>query len=336
VRAVDDTEVAGTSAPPAGVFTYDALKTRAAQEQEYRIERLVPMRSIGIRVGDSGLGKTALSMMEGLAIASGTPFLGFRVEAGQVLYCDAESGMVECVRMIERLSSFLGLSRPPDEFQIWSPNFDTREPPPDKSLADLLVDLVRATRPDHVVVDPLRAFWPEAEDKSKDSMAMVHRLRGLSREFGCSWTLNHHRRKRNWQYTVSLENDRHIWFEEAAGALALINASDTRLGLEQSTGGRGDLVMAGFIRSVGWTGSLHLERVHDDNGDPLGYRLMTGVAQLNTSYQQAFGQLSSRFRFKDALGTLGGTSSSNTTAFLKQCIAVGVLRKEGNEYIKVE
>jgi hypothetical protein len=319
-----------------GIFSYDTLAELAVTDQEYRIEKLMPRCSIGLRIGDSNLGKTPLSMQEGIAIASGEHFLGFPVKQGRVLYCDAESGVGECARMIRVISGFLGLDAPPSEFYLWSPNFDPREPPADQTLADILCEQVKAVRPDHVVVDPLRAFWPEAEEKSRDAMAMIRRLRLLSKETGCSWTLNHHRRKRDAKNIVSLERDRHIWFEESAGAHALINGSDTRLGVENVSGGRGDLVFAGFVRTVGWIGSMHLERIHDDNGEPQGYRRLTGIDNLNARYNQAYGQLPSRFRFRDAHAALGGTSDSSTSEFLKQCVTLNVLRKEGTAYTKVE
>jgi hypothetical protein len=319
-----------------GIFNYEGLAELAVAGQEYRIEKLIPRCSIGLRVGDSNFGKTPLSMQEGIAIASGKHFLGFPVRQGRVLYCDAESGLGQCAQMIRVISGFLGLCAPPQEFHLWSPNFDPRDPPAEQTLADILCEQVKALRPDHVVVDPLRAFWPDAEEKSREAMAMIRCLRLLSKEIGCSWTLNHHRRKRDAKHVVSIENDRHIWFEESAGAHALINGSDTRLGVEAMSTGRGDLILAGFVRAVGWIGSMYLERTHDDNGEPLGYRHLSGVDHLNVRYRQAYGQLPGRFRFKDAHASLGGTSDSSTSEFLKQCITLGVLKKEGPEYVKVE
>jgi hypothetical protein len=320
-----------------GIFDYESLRGLASQQRDYRIDRLVPIRSIGVRVGDSGLGKTALSMMEGLAVASGRPFLGHGVAQGRVLYCDAESGAHECVKMIERLASFLQLDQPPTDFHVWSPNFDPRPHDPSKFLSAVLAEQVELLRPVHVIVDPLRAFWPVAEESAKEAMEMVRELRRLSKEFGCSWTLNHHRRKRNRQFPVTLEGDRHEFFEEAAGAMALINASDTRLGLEKPSGAnKADLVLAGFLRGMGWSESIYLQRVFDDDGEPIGYAPLGGLSQLSANFQQAFSQLSPQFRFKDASTAVGGSSGSNTTAFLRQCLTAGILRKDGKLYIKVE
>lgn len=194
-----------------GIFNYEGLAELAVTDQEYRIEKLIPKCSIGLRIGDSNLGKTPLSMQEGIAIASGKHFLGFPVKQGRVLYCDAESGLGQFAQMIRVISRFLGLCEPPPEFYLWSPNFDPRDAQPDETLANILCEQVKAVRPDHVIVDPLRAFWPEAEEKSRDAMAMIRRLRLLSKEIGCSWTLNHHRRKRDARNVVSIEKDRHVW-----------------------------------------------------------------------------------------------------------------------------
>ena len=290
----------------------------------------MPERSVTLVVGDSGLGKTPWSMMLGISVAAGLPFLGMKTIPGSVLYCDAESGIHESVKMLEAISGFLELDRPPDNFKLWSPNFDPRPPQPDVRAGDELYNQVELLKPDLVVADPLRAFWPDAEEKARDAMAMYERLRRLR----CSWVLNHHRRKKNHQNPVNLEQDRHSWFEEAAGSLALVNGSDVRLGLEPCAGAWADLVLAGFVRSIGWIGSRHLAREYDTEGEPRGYRLLTGIDELNDHYRDALKALGQRFRFKDAQYALGGKSASNTAEFLKQCQALGCVRKDGQEYVK--
>ena len=79
---------------------------------------------------------------------------------------------------------------------------------------------------------------------------------------------------------------------------------------------------------------LDLARATDDDGDPLGYTVLTGVEHLNGSDRAIFDALPSRFRFKDALKEMGGTSDSNTARFLKKCCSLQILRKDGNEYVK--
>ena len=191
-----------------GIFTYDDLAQRAASRRHDQIEGLMTERSINLVVGDSGLGKTPLSMMEGVAVAANKPFLGRSVVPGDVLYCDAESGIGECARTLGAVSRHLGLDRPPENFYLWSPNFDPSIPDPESKVADVLCAQVELVKPALVIVDPLRAFWTDAEENARDAMAMIVRMRRISKEVGCSWTLNHHRRKRNHQHAVRLERDR--------------------------------------------------------------------------------------------------------------------------------
>ena len=325
----------GGNAISRGAFNYQALARLAESRPEFAVEGLLSARAIGLVVGDSGLGKTALSMALGVAVSSGTPFLGLPVRQGPVLYCDAESGVHEYVRMLEAVSRFAGLPAPPENFFVWSPNFDPRPPEPDSTPADLIAEQVKRLRPGLVIVDPLRAFWPDAEEGASYAIKMISSLRQLSKDVGCTWVLNHHRRKRNAQYSVGLAKDRHTWFEEAAGSLALVNSSDTRLGVESASGGRGDLVIAGFVRTIGWIGSRTLERSLDEDGEPLGYRVLMGADFLNDHYRRAYEELGERFRYKDAHRALGGSSASNTVEFLKQCQSLGLLKKDGQVHVKV-
>jgi hypothetical protein len=179
-------------------------------------------------------------------------------------------------------------------------------------------------------------FWPEAEAKADAAVGMVRFQRELTKKIDCNWWTSHHRRKTNVNNPVSLEDDKHRWFEEAAGSRALINHMDTRLGIEASSGGISDLMFAGFMRSVGWLEPRFLKRVHDEGGTPVGYDLVQGVGLLNPLFQEAYGTLLARFRFTDAKKALGGSSDSQTKSFLDQCQAVGLLRHESREYVKIQ
>lgn len=318
-----------------GICTYEDLKCIASTRQPDLVEGLIRERSVNMIVGDSGLGKTPLAVQLGLCVAAGCPFLGHQVRQGSVLYCDAESGVADLVTMLPAVCDLVGVESPPDDFRVWSPNFDLREPDY-RALADQLCEQVQVFRPDLIVVDPLRAFWPTAEEGSRDAIEMLKRMREISREIACSWVTNHHRRKRNQflKKPVSLETDRHIWFEEAAGSLALINGTDTRLGVEESKKANAALLLAGFVRSRGYIEPHYLERVVDDQGDPLGYRVLTESDYLNPNYRQALAALQTRFRFKDAHRQLGGSSSSATTRFLEQCGSLGLVKKVDGEYLK--
>src|SRR4051812_26666326 len=97
-----------------GVFNHRTLASLAELRQEFVVEGLLSARAIGLVVGDSGLGKTPLSVALGVAVSSGTPFLGLSVRQGSVLYCDAESGVHEYARILKAVSRFAGLQAPPE------------------------------------------------------------------------------------------------------------------------------------------------------------------------------------------------------------------------------
>jgi hypothetical protein len=304
----------------------------ATARREFRIEDLLLDRSVNILVGDSGLGKTPFGIQAGLCVASGTPFLGQAVVQGPVLYCDAESNMKDFIELVQRISRFLGLSDIPSNFEIWSPNWDPSIGDDDTS-AKLLLKRVAAVKPAFVIVDPLRSIWPDAEVKTSDAMAMIHAQRRLTSRVGCTFLNNHHRRKPDYKNPVHLLTGKHRWFEEAAGARALVNNTDTRLGVVDDEQPGADLSLAGFMRSTGWLGARHLIREYQE-GEPVGYRLLHGVDLLSDAFQAAFLKLSPRFRFKDAAQALGGNSGSNTANFLKACVAAGIAKHDGSEYVK--
>jgi hypothetical protein len=133
-----------------------------------------------------------------------------------------------------------------------------------------------------------------------------------------------------------------MWFHQARGARALINGCDVRLGVDEPGCGSLNLgereqvalVFGGFKRVTGEIPVVHLARVMDEQGEPMGYRQITGLGMLNPEQAEAFGKLPSAFRFKEARAAYGRQGQA-TTDFLKKCLAVGLLRKSGEHYEKL-
>ena len=317
-----------------GILDFEALKQASEDKEEYMTEGLFKAESLNILVGDSGLGKTALAVQLGVCVASGEPFLGHNTARnGRVLYCDSESGRNDFSKILSSVSQELRLPGPPGDFHVWNPYWST----PGKasaSTAQLLRERVKAFEPLLVVVDPLRSFWPEALDKGRLTAKMIDELRKLSADIGCSWLLLHHTRKtdRNAE-RVSL-SDGHAWFQEATGQRALINSTDTRLGVEKSPHEKADLTVAGFARIDGPIGPFDVTRDHDEDGDPLGYRLLKGPEYLNPRYRSLLENLPTKFRFKQVQDA-AGMSGSSRSAFLKQCTVLGLIQKGRKGYEKV-
>jgi KaiC/GvpD/RAD55 family RecA-like ATPase len=317
-----------------GILNYFELRQIARHRTQYLIDELLTPRSVNILVGDSGIGKTPLAIQLGLAVAGGRWFLGRKVSQGQVLYCDAESGEQQFAQMMQTISHTLDLDMPPNDFQVWSPNFRSRSSPHEHWSYGVL-DRVKEMKPALVIVDPLRAFWHSAEEKPAYAIQMIRAQRELASRSDCAWLNVHHPRKRTFQNPVSLVKDRMAWFEEAAGSRALINGTDARLGVELAHK-RADLAFAGFVRSLGFIEPQYLKRVCDDSGKPQGYQRLAGADFLNEHYRETFVNLPCKFRFRDVFEELGGSSGSNANAFLRQCVMLGLARKsaDGSKYVK--
>jgi len=87
------------------------------------IAGLIPARSLGIVVGDSGVGKSPLLYQAAICVSSGIPFLGRAVLSGPVLYLDFENGLGDVDYMTGRLSDHLGLAGAPESLRLWNYNF---------------------------------------------------------------------------------------------------------------------------------------------------------------------------------------------------------------------
>lgn len=323
-----------------GIYTPDMLDKAAdaRASQAYLVHELIRDRSINLLVGDSNLGKTPLAIQLGLCVASCSPFLGLAVQQGAVLYCDGESDLHGFRVMVRDIAHALGLPSEPFAFHVWSPNWEDKsvsQPQWSAALGNGLRDRIEEVKPALVIVDPLRVFWNRAETKTEEAAGLIAFLRDLQRLFGCSFLISHHRRKVNQQAPPpSLVDNPRQWFQEAAGAHALVNQTDTRLGVVPHDG-QGDLLLGGLVRGQGPLPPFHLYRLTNEAGDPVAYGRLTGMQLLNTTDRGVFDRLPSRFRFKDAEALFSG-SGSNASRFLRKCASVDVLTKEGKDYVKVE
>ena len=324
-----------------GLHTPGSLKVRAQElgATEYLIKGILPRRSIGLLVGDSGLGKSPLTYQAGICIAAGVPFLGRETTQGNVVIADFENGLGDIDELMEHLGQHLGLAELPNErLSLWTlSDCDSRYGKPGHTLLDMLRD----TRPDLVIIDSLASFMPGAEDSNPAANEMLKGFRALARDCGTTTIYVHHRRKQSRKPGESagpLEDaNLRSWFQDARGASALINGVDVRLGVDPSEmSGDCDLVLRGFGRIRGEIGPLYLARDHDEDGQPLGYRLLLGAELLfNPEQQLAYEALPQQFSFKQAKQTYGRRDQA-TSDMLKKCVDVGLLRRLARgQYAKV-
>ena len=214
-----------------GVYDLDQLEQSANEKKPQLVGGLFQDPSISLVAGNSGLGKTPYVVQCGLCIAEGIPFLSHQIpEPRSVLYAGSEIGQGEMKNLVGSLLKHVKLSKRPRKFRVFNPFWRSTPEPSAKSLGRQVLDVVAKLRPNVVIVDPLRSFFPSAIDKQSATVAMLREMRELK----CSWILVHHLRKMDNGLAMrpSLDDDPHGWFQEVAGSFALINGTDTRLGIE--------------------------------------------------------------------------------------------------------
>ncbi len=317
-------EIEQASAPPRIGLTLTELKKLFLQEPpRYLIEGLLPSDDIHVAVGDSGLGKTAWAYQLGLCVATGKPFLGHPVRPSRVLHFDLENGLEEIIRLSDAMCKHLDIGREPGDF-IVIPN-DGNPPSIERAVAD--------RRPGLVIVDTMRALYPEAEESNTRMGQLLQGLRSVARSHHCAILLIHHLRKPGEAGGPPLENTPLLeWLLQAAGARAVINQTNTRIGLDKPrTLGRDDaaLVMKSFVKLKGESADFFLERVCDREGEPLGYRRLAGAALLgNPEQESAVARLPQKFLFKEAKA-IYNRSDDPTRKWLLKCETAGLVKQVG-------
>lgn len=292
---------------------------------EYVVEGLLAAADVHVAVGDSGLGKTPWAYQLGLCVAAKRPFLGHDVKQGRVLYFDLENGRDQILELGHSICRHLDIGDMPSDFLILE---DSVNAPP-------LAKAIEEYKPRLVVIDTLRAFRPDVEENNKQMGLFLQEARRVARSSGCAILLMHHVRKPDDNGVPPLEGTPALeWLREAAGARALINQTTTRIAFDTPHGfkARGAaLVMKYFVKIKGESAPIYLERVCNDDGDPVGYRSIVGVDLLGDEHQEeTFRRLprQGQFSFKEAK-RLYERADDPTRKWLVKCIAAGLLKQVG-------
>ena len=325
-------------------FSELTQRRQEASQSGYIVEGLLPARSIGILVGDSGIGKSPWLYMFGLCVAAEVPFLGLPTTRGEVLILDYENSPGDSEELVEHLRQHLGLDAVPESLTVWNandcaPSFGQ----PTYTITDIITEWASSaeSRVKLVIIDPLAAFNPDAEEKNSAATRMLATLRAMKRKYGLTFVLSHHRRKPPQDGHANLDDCQSPrgWFSDARGASALINGTDVCLGLDLPgiahglKNGRSPeelaLVLRGFGRVRGEIGPLYLARTYDEDSKPLGYRKLVGAQLLfGDEQQRALAQLEPRFTTGQAK-TAYGRGDQATSDWLQKCARLGLIRRVG-------
>lgn len=315
-----------------GKLSIEDIRTAAASPTQYLLEDFIPARSLGILVGEWGLGKSPFSLQMQLSMTAGERFLG-RWQTPRPLRClyvDMENGPHAVRGIIDTQLKFMGL-KDPAGFEFYSPNFvehqDGQQNIPEYHY---IKALIKADPVDFVIIDPLRMFQPTAESKNSEAALMIKQMRELVAEAGSTVMFIHHPRKISGDPTVEryhLDTNPTEWMSNACGAASLIQNTDFRIGLEENE--EGYIVMRRFIRSRGWFPPEYVGRVFDDETDePVGYVLENGIDKLKPLERNWLNSVPDMFTTRQLKETCQ-KHDQIVSRLLKKYSSQGVIVKQG-------
>jgi hypothetical protein len=320
---------AATEFPPYFLTLSELEELCHREPPSFVVDGLLPDDDVHVAVGDSGIGKTAWAYQLGICVATGKPFLGHSVRQSRVLYYDMENGRQQILELGRRLCCHLEIEPLPADFLVF---------PNDRDLLPV-GQAISKYKAGLVIIDPLRAFEPEAEMDNSAMAGLLDILRSRAREHHCAILLLHHIRKSGeMDRATSLEETPTIeWLQRASGARALVNQTNTRIALALPAKADAAIVMNSFVKLQGETGPVFLRRAADEDGEPLGYSSAVGIELLdNHEERDAFVKLPKEFRFKEA-ARIFDRSDDPTNKRLRKYIALGILEKaDRGGYRKVD
>jgi AAA domain len=306
------------------IHTPESLNVLCAEEAEKRfvVEGLLAAGSVGILVGDSGLGKSPLTYQLALSVAASLPFLGMRTSGGPVVYMDCENGASNSQGLRDSLLRHLSLPECPPNFLSCCDISDI------KHLASVVAEL----KPVLVVIDTLRSFDATAEKDNTAAGQFIKALRTMGNTSKTAFLLIHHVKKQDAGFFTGPPGIEGVpviqWLNQSCGARGLINQTDVRIGVDSTTRVDASLVVRAHLRVQGEIGPFYLERTLDEDQQPIGYRRLSGVVELlgNKIQEGAFNELPDTFTFKDAKFKYGRQQQA-TSDFLSKCVQLGLVQK---------
>jgi hypothetical protein len=306
-----------------GVLSPDEVDRICADQSrtQYLIEDFLPAGEIAIAAGESTIGKSALICQLGLCVAAGVPFLGMPTERGRVLYFDLENSIFDCQAMRNSLVTHLALDEAPQDFLLM------QEPPEE------LEPLLNLVRPKLVIVDSLRSFRPDVTDKNRAAGEWIKEIRRLSREYGCAFLIVHHLRKSNRESPAPrLESvNAATWLQEMEGPRAFMNQTDVRIAIAEGDLDHVALQLKWSLRVHGDSPIVSVERIFDEDDEPVGYRELTGANLLTPEKRTVFERLPEEFSTADAKAARRacgqGDGNDPTNKFLAECKHLRLIEK---------
>lgn len=143
--------------------------------------------------GSSKAGKSFLLMELAIAIAEGTPWLGFKCRKGRVLYVNLEIDSASCINRFLKIYDALKLpQRHSEDIVLW--NLRGHAVPLDQ-LVPKLIRRVRDQHFDAIIIDPIYKVITGDENNASEMGAFCNQFDKICTETGCSTIYCHHHSK---------------------------------------------------------------------------------------------------------------------------------------------
>lgn len=188
---------------------------------------------VGLFSGKAKVGKSWLGMQLSVSVATGTPWLGFHVERGNVLWVDPEIDKSSLDNRFAKVCAAMGVDSAEAEAYItrWSLRGVRKADGDAPTLGDVVLDLrelkQRGKLPsfDLVFVDSMAALMTGDENSSRDVRRTFNTLLEVAEVTGAGVMCSHHQAKGNSGDKTAADR--------ARGSSVFVDAPDVVLSLDE-------------------------------------------------------------------------------------------------------
>lgn len=219
--------------------TLSDLLANPPKPPEWLVGQLFPVGSLNVIGGDSGIGKSWMTLYLALCVASGKAFLGqLPVKQGKVLLIDEEDAMTLIHDRLKRLMKGMGLEEKslPVSFLI-SKGILVDRP----ESYEALMNTVREQNPDLIVIDSLVRVHGADENATHEISKVLTQIRRMTEVYQRTVIMTHHTRKWSRYHStpaallrgstdIRAIIDSHLFMKKAKGNLVLLLHDKSRWG----------------------------------------------------------------------------------------------------------
>lgn len=193
-----------------------------AEDLEWIIDGLVAKGCITVIVGESGTGKTTLALQLSAAMMAGRPFLGLRLDKGDVFWIEQDQSASMTKDIIQKMYSHSpeleGLAYHAEDFSPADYNW--------KEQSKLLITDLKERRSRMLILDAWEAMGLDNYNAMERTSEALKRIRLIAEAAGVGVLILHHFKKQQDNFQKQIDR--------VHGAKALVNSSDCILFLKDN------------------------------------------------------------------------------------------------------